>query len=118
MDNSGTDNLYPTWTSFIPIETQNHYGLYILNGTNPSLQVEWKFRTNEIDNTHGNYFSIVHFGKMLSVFIISTNIFPLQDPVKEDPPIKKSLPENQAIAWFFCNFIFERMDFWEELRSG
>ena len=103
--------VYPTFKAFSYLEIERFIGLYILQGLNPSPQVEMKFSSQASDPVQGNDLCFSMFGcdavrrhKQFKAF------FTVQDPAKISPdrkqrptykvdPIIKHLQEVSMRAW-------------------
>ena len=82
--------IYPTFKPFSYQEIERFIALYILQGLNPSPQVEMKFSSQETDPVQGNDLCYCFFGcdavqrhKQFKTF------FCVQDPMKIAPSRKE-----------------------------
>ncbi len=56
-------DVYPEYTNFSPSEIKSFLGLYLLNGLNPSPQINMKFKSQSEDPINGNDLCHERFGK-------------------------------------------------------
>lgn len=83
---------YKEFKPFSVTEIRQHFGLYILQGLNPSPQIEWKLKPQREDKIHGNDFVFRSLGvnaerrqRHFKAFLAT------QDP-RIDPPDRKLYP--------------------------
>ena len=84
--------VYPSFTPFSYLEIERFLGLYILQGLNPSPQVEMKFNSQQVDPVQGNDLCYRIFGANAVVrYKQFKAFFCVQDPSKI-PPNRKERP--------------------------
>ena len=84
--------VYPSFTPFSYLEIEHFLGLYILQGLNPSPQVEMKFNSQQVDPVQGNDLCYCIFGANVVVrYKQFKAFFCVQDPSKI-PPNRKEHP--------------------------
>ena len=81
---------YYDWKTFSARELQQHFGLYLFNGLDPSPRAEQKFKPQSQDSVHGNDFIYHTFGpnaerrhRHFKTFLA------IQDPAISTPSRKK-----------------------------
>jgi hypothetical protein len=81
------------WKPFTMKELRQHLGLYILNGLSPSPHVEWKFKPQSADATHGSDF--VYGPNAERQHRHFKCFFTVQDP-SIHPPSRKKRPNRKV----------------------
>ena len=113
IDNAGEEGgpYAGEYTSFSPQEIQRHLAIYILQGISPSLQVQFKFKSQKVDDVNGCDFISRNLGpgaerrhKMFRRFFAVQDIRRQTPPRKEKPnhkvdPFLKWIREISKKAW-------------------